>query len=98
MNAHQRRIDRRTPRMTIDLESWPLGDFFDRGPVLDLYYIRPRGERLSTPVTVLKARPAGSFTPSLSADFTSLENRIAAMNPGFALPYGFLEPIKMDSV
>jgi hypothetical protein len=62
MNAHQRRVNRRSYRyVTFDLESIPcswgtiekvvvLGDFFDFSSV------RPRGERLSNTTTAVKER------------------------------------------
>lgn len=80
MNAHQRRIDRRKPRIIFDLEALPLqwgdikgvsvvGDYFD------FITIRPQGERLSSTTNVLKEHPPGGPL-SLSADFTGLEERI----------------------
>lgn len=84
MNAHQRRTERRKVRWVFDLETRPfaVGGFVPDNLIFSFASIRPRGERLSDTLTILKGRENAHnrVYDNLCAtmDFTRLEEMIEA--------------------
>lgn len=92
MNAHQRRIERRKPTFLFDMESWPMGDFFDFASIRptgrtltavapDIWYARPLSGQANgiEPLshTIKILKERPAGGPlMLDMDFTKLEERI----------------------